>query len=100
MKNLTGLFSGVSLVLVTAGLVLSLPLHSTGLASQAAATVSTARASETSLDRYVAKPDPAFAWSVSKTLPAEGAAATLIDLTSQKWLTDQEVEQPIWKHWL
>ena len=46
------------------------------------------------------RPIPAFAWTVSKTLPAEGATATLIDLTSQRWLTEQEVEQPLWKHWL
>jgi PhoPQ-activated pathogenicity-related protein len=65
-----------------------------------AAAPSTARASETALDRYVAAPDPAFAWTVAKTTRLEGAAVTLIDLTSQKWLTEQEVENPIWKHWL
>ena len=58
------------------------------------------QASQTALDRYVAAPDPSFAWTVSKTLPAEGATATLLDLTSQRWLTEQEVEQPLWKHWL
>ena len=84
--------------LVLGGLVLSVPVRSAGVAGQAAA--STARASATALDRYVAAPDPAFAWTVSKTLPAEGVTATLIDLTSQRWLTEQEVEQPIWKHWL
>lgn len=58
------------------------------------------RASETALDRYVAAPDASYTWSVAKPLPApEGATATLIDLTSQKWL-EQEVEQPLWKHWL
>ncbi len=31
---------------------------------------------------------------------AEGATATLIEMTSQRWLTEQEVEQPLWKHWL
>jgi PhoPQ-activated pathogenicity-related protein len=61
---------------------------------------STSRAAQTALDRYVAAPDPAFTWSVSKTLPGEATTATLIDLTSQKWLTEQEVENPIWKHWL
>ena len=61
---------------------------------------SSARASETALDRYVAAPDPAYTWSVAKTLPSpDGTTATLIDLTSQRWL-DGEVEQPLWKHWL
>src|SRR5262245_3373106 len=61
---------------------------------------STSRASQTPLDKYVAAPDATFAWTVSKALPADGATATLIELTSQKWLTEQEVENPIWKHWL
>lgn len=68
--------------------------------AQAPAVSTTARASQTPLDKYVFAADPAFAWSVSKALPADGASAALIDLTSQKWLTEQEVENPIWKHWL
>ncbi len=58
------------------------------------------RTSETALDRYVAAPDPNFAWNVARELPAEGATATLIEMTSQKWLTEKEVEQPLWRHWL
>src|SRR5437868_13881344 len=59
-------------------------------------------AGQTALDRYVAQPDPAFAWNVSKELPVDGGGAKsyLIDLTSQRWLTDQEVERPLWTHWL
>src|SRR6266545_418866 len=87
------LLSALGVVAIGGGLLLSVPLRSAGLAGQAA--VSTARASETALDRYVAAPDPSFAWTVSKTLPAEGVTATLIDLTSQRWLTEQEVEQPL-----
>jgi PhoPQ-activated pathogenicity-related protein len=92
------LYPVVCAAFVCAAVVLSVPADLSGAGRQAAA--STSRASETALDRYVASPDPAFAWKVSKTLPAEGAAATLIDLTSQRWLTDNEVEQPLWKHWL
>jgi PhoPQ-activated pathogenicity-related protein len=57
-------------------------------------------ATPTALDRYVAAPDPHFSWSVLRDLPAQGATATLLDMTSQKWLTEKEVEQPLWKHWL
>ena len=92
------LLSVLGIVMLGGGLLLSVPVRSAGLAPQAVA--STARASETPLDRYVAAPDPSFAWTVSKTLPAEGVTATLIDLTSQRWLTEKEVEQPLWKHWL
>src|SRR5258708_19347903 len=59
-----------------------------------------ARGSETALDRYVAAPDASFAWKVVKELPAEGATATLIDMTSQRWLTEREVERPLWTHWV
>jgi PhoPQ-activated pathogenicity-related protein len=63
-------------------------------------TPATIRAVETSLDRYVAEPDPAFSWRVSRELPAEGVRATLLEMTSQRWLTEQEVEQPLWTHWV
>src|SRR5215210_1634109 len=55
---------------------------------------------ETALDRYVAAPDANFSWKVLKPLPAEGVTATLLDMTSQKWLTEAEVERPLWTHWL
>ena len=60
----------------------------------------TSRASQTALDRYVAAPDPSFAWKVMRELPAEGVTATLLEMTSQKWLTEKEVERPLWTHWL
>ena len=57
-------------------------------------------APQTALDRYVAAPDANFSWKVLQPLPAEGATATLLEMTSQKWLTEAEVERPLWKHWL
>jgi PhoPQ-activated pathogenicity-related protein len=54
----------------------------------------------TALDRYVAAPDAAFAWKVLRDLPAEGTTATLLEMTSQRWLTEQEIERPVWTHWL
>src|SRR2546428_7506124 len=59
-----------------------------------------AQSPETALDRYVAAPDPSFAWKVVRELPVEGATATLIDMTSQRWLTEEEVERPLWTHWI
>jgi PhoPQ-activated pathogenicity-related protein len=58
------------------------------------------RTPETALDRYVAAPDASFAWKAVRELPAEGATATLLEMTSQKWLTENEVERPLWTHWL
>jgi PhoPQ-activated pathogenicity-related protein len=57
-------------------------------------------ARETALDRYVAAPDSSFAWKVLRETLLEGATATLLEMTSQRWLTDQEVERPLWTHWI
>lgn len=60
-----------------------------------------AQASEqTALDRYVAKPDPAYSFKLVNTLPGEGATAYVLEMVSQQWLTDKEVDKPIWKHWV
>ncbi len=59
-----------------------------------------ARASETALDRYVAAPDSSYSWKVLRDLPAEGVRATLLEMTSQRWLTEKEVERPLWTHWV
>ena len=57
-------------------------------------------AGETALDRYVAAPDSHFAWRRVRTVPAAGATVSVLELTSQQWLTEREVTRPIWTHWL
>ena len=57
-------------------------------------------AGETALDRYVAAPDSHFKWGVLRELPAEGVSAVLLEMTSQRWLTEKEVERPLWTHWI
>jgi PhoPQ-activated pathogenicity-related protein len=59
-----------------------------------------AQSAQTALDRYVAAPDPSFSWKVVRDLSAEGVTATLLEMTSQKWLTEKEVERPLWTHWI
>jgi PhoPQ-activated pathogenicity-related protein len=84
---------------VIAGIILAV----TGVLLSAAPPQPALRASQraqTALDRYVAAPDANFSWKVLKGLPSEGATATLLEMTSQKWLTEREVEEPLWKHWL
>jgi PhoPQ-activated pathogenicity-related protein len=55
---------------------------------------------ETSLDRYVKAPDAAYKWTLVKTIPGDGVTAYVIDMTSQTWLTTNEVDRPEWKHWV
>lgn len=55
---------------------------------------------ETALDRYVAQPDASFAWKVAASTNLGRCQVTVIDLTSQTWLTTNEVNRTLWKHWL
>lgn len=57
-------------------------------------------AGETALDRYVAKPDPTYAWKVVRTVPTNGLTQYIVDLKSQTWRTEKDVDRPVWQHWL
>jgi len=62
---------------------------------------STASAAKlTALDRYVARPDTNYNYKLVKTIPGRGQTTFVLEMTSQAWLTTNEVKQPIWKHWL
>ena len=52
------------------------------------------------LDAYVAKPDPAFAWTVAGQISGPGYHGAVLRMTSQTWLTDKQVDKPVWTHWL
>lgn len=58
------------------------------------------RALETALDRYVATPDPAYAWKVVGAVDVPGGKVVSIAMTSQSWLTPDEVNRTEWKHWV
>ena len=64
--------------------------------------VSTARetANPTALDRYVAKPDPNYAYHVVNTFDGKGTTGYVLDMTSQKWRSPDEIDRPLWKHWV
>jgi PhoPQ-activated pathogenicity-related protein len=55
-------------------------------------------ADETALDRYVAQPDPTYSWKLAHQTVVEDTTHYVIDLTSQTWRTDKEVNRPVWKH--
>ncbi|MBL8175107.1 MAG: PhoPQ-activated pathogenicity-related family protein, partial [Bryobacterales bacterium] len=39
-------------------------------------------------------------YEVVRTIPGPGYTAYVVDLTSQAWLTEKEVNRTVWKHWL
>jgi len=57
-------------------------------------------AGETALDRYLAKPDPSYAWKLVGQHKQTGATTFVIALTSQTWRSAAEVKKPVWTHWL
>jgi PhoPQ-activated pathogenicity-related protein len=60
----------------------------------------TAAGPRTALDRYVHAPDTNYSFRVATTTKAEGYTTYMIDLVSQSWLTTNEVDRPVWQHWL
>ncbi len=61
---------------------------------------STVLAEETALDRYVKKPDATYAWKVVKTVKAAGTTQFVVEMVSQSWLSEKQVNKLVWKHWL
>ncbi|HEV2689138.1 MAG TPA: PhoPQ-activated pathogenicity-related family protein [Bryobacteraceae bacterium] len=59
-----------------------------------------AAAQDTALDRYVAQRDSVYGWRLVSTIPGEGYRTYVLELTSQQWRTDKDVDHPVWKHWL
>jgi PhoPQ-activated pathogenicity-related protein len=73
-------------------LLLSLLLAASGLAQHPA--------SPTPLDRYVRAEDPAFRYSLVSQAERDGLTVFVLDMTSQRWLTEAEVNRTEWKHWV
>lgn len=65
-----------------------------------AADATAALPATTALDDYLARPDPSYAWNIVQISQRAGCTQYLVDLTSQTWRTPQEVDRPLWKHWL
>lgn len=56
--------------------------------------------SDSALDRYVRAPDPAYKYTVRGTLRLPGLRMHVLEMVSQRWLTEAEVDRPEWRHWL
>ena len=54
----------------------------------------------TELDRYVAAADDSFAWQIVDRRDDDQATTLLVDLTSQTWRNEDEVDRTVWQHWL
>ncbi len=54
----------------------------------------------TALDYYVREPDLNYKYDVVKTIEEEDYKTFIIEMTSQQWLTEAEVNFPIWEHFM
>jgi PhoPQ-activated pathogenicity-related protein len=54
----------------------------------------------TALDRYVAAPDPNYRYELISSTKGQGHTTHVLEMVSQQWLTTNEVNQPLWKHWM
>ena len=60
----------------------------------------TAVAVATPLDDYIAKPDPSYTYSVVQTIDNPLGKVYIIDMKSQTWRTEKEVNRTLWQHWV
>jgi PhoPQ-activated pathogenicity-related protein len=58
------------------------------------------RSERTALDVYVARPDTNYSYHLVTNFPGQGQTTYILEMTSQAWLTTNEVDRPLWKHWL
>ena len=70
------------------------------LAGLVLAASSPAADKQTALDRYVAAPDSNYKYELVNTVERDGYTLYVLDMTSQKWRTEAEVNRPVWKHWV
>jgi PhoPQ-activated pathogenicity-related protein len=54
----------------------------------------------TALDDYVSRPDTNYSYQLVSTVPGQGQTTFILEMTSQAWLNTNEVDRPVWKHWL
>jgi PhoPQ-activated pathogenicity-related protein len=57
-------------------------------------------ATATPLDDYVAKPDASYTYSVVQTIDHPLGKVYVLDMKSQTWRTEREVNRTLWQHWL
>jgi PhoPQ-activated pathogenicity-related protein len=70
------------------------------IAAAAASSVAPRAGKSTALDKYVQTPDPHFKYELVKTIPGEGYTMYVLDMTSQQWRSEKDVDHSVWKHWI
>ena len=75
-------------------------LHMALAVAEEAAVATDALPANTAIDDYVNQPDDSFKWKVIKSETTDDMQSVIIDMTSQTWLTAEQVDRPEWQHWI
>lgn len=54
----------------------------------------------TALEKYINIPDPTYKYELRKTVKEKGFTTYILYMEPQKWLTEKEVKDPVWWHWI
>jgi len=54
----------------------------------------------TALEDYVQAPDANYGYKLANTVTGKGYTGYVLDMTSQCWRNKNEVDRPLWQHWL
>ena len=84
-------------VMATAWCLMVNPLAAFGQAADAPGEAATYLSA---LESYLAQPDPSSKWELLKTTKSPKATIHLVKLTSQTWRNADEVDRPLWEHWV
>lgn len=68
--------------------------------ANAASAIASTAGELTALDRYVSAPDTNYSFHLVRSIPGKDQTTFLLEMTSQAWLTTNELDRPLWKHWL
>ena len=70
------------------------------LASLSLSTSAAELAQRTLLDDYIEQADDSHAWQIAASKDVDGTRIVVVDMVSQHWLTEAEVDRTEWRHWL
>jgi PhoPQ-activated pathogenicity-related protein len=75
------------------------PVHAGTNLAPTAATLAV-QGGRTALDEYVEAKDTNYTYRLVSKLRGDGLTTYFLEMTSQAWLTTNEVDRPLWKHWM
>ena len=99
MRNRISRYARDSFTLLSLGLLL-VGCAASGDSAATDASVSVEPRPGDILRNYVDTPDPAYGWNLVSSEAGDGYTLHAIEMTSQTWLTEAEVDRPLWTHWL